>query len=457
MFKKLFNILAITSLASQSVYARYKMAKQCQMVNNLIHKTDAVESCCFFDRVVCDSEMRNVIQLNLSNLDLTYVDEDVFKLPLVALDLSGNKNLKEIPEEIKDLTHLEVLNLSDLPNLTELPDSITLLKNLNILILNNDTNLKKLPVNFGNLSKLNQLYATSSGLESLPETIINLKKLVIINVSASKNLSGRVPELSKGVICDYSETNICHDENVEYPAKWSLPHDIYCDKVLSSVNMGMTDTNANAPVDEDEEGDDEGEDEDYRCGKKYGVCANGGCCSKWGYCGTTDAHCKVEKECQPEYGICIDSNGEKIGVVVEPVSKTTTVAPATTTTVPPVATTTTTTTKPASTTEAAKATPDVPENYRCGKGYGSCGRGQCCSKFGWCGTSEEFCSASTCQKEYGVCWNKNTNSSSQTKYKSVPGRCGSLYGKCPDGLCCSKYGWCGTSESYCAANKCQSE
>jgi len=63
MFKKLFNILAITSLASQSVYARYKMAKQCQMVNNLIHKTDAVESCCFFDRVVCDSEMRNVIQL----------------------------------------------------------------------------------------------------------------------------------------------------------------------------------------------------------------------------------------------------------------------------------------------------------------------------------------------------------------------------------------------------------
>jgi len=41
---------------------------------------------------------------------------------------------------------------------------------------------------------------------------------------------------------------------------------------------------------------------------------------------------------------------------------------------------------------------------RCGEGIGKCPEGQCCSKNGYCGTTSEFCTLSQgCQKEYGDC------------------------------------------------------
>ena len=39
---------------------------------------------------------------------------------------------------------------------------------------------------------------------------------------------------------------------------------------------------------------------------------------------------------------------------------------------------------------------------RCGSDYGSCDSGDCCSKYDWCGTSEEHC-GSGCQSKYGKC------------------------------------------------------
>ena len=42
---------------------------------------------------------------------------------------------------------------------------------------------------------------------------------------------------------------------------------------------------------------------------------------------------------------------------------------------------------------------------------------------------------------------------------SHPYQCGKQGGgrKCPEGLCCSKWGWCGTSDAYCGENNCQSQ
>jgi len=41
---------------------------------------------------------------------------------------------------------------------------------------------------------------------------------------------------------------------------------------------------------------------------------------------------------------------------------------------------------------------------RCGKGIGSCPDGQCCSKKGYCGTTSAYCSVSQgCQNKYGKC------------------------------------------------------
>ena len=55
------------------------------------------------------------------------------------------------------------------------------------------------------------------------------------------------------------------------------------------------------------------------------------------------------------------------------------------------------------------------------------------------------------KKKYG----SSSNSSSSTSKES---RCGSKYGKCPSGQCCSKYGYCGTGSKYCSLDRgCQSK
>lgn len=79
------------------------------------------------------------------------------------------------------------------------------------------------------------------------------------------------------------------------------------------------------------------------------------------------------------------------------------------------------------------STVSCASNQRCGSGYGKCPAGECCSKWGYCGTTSEYCSNSQgCQLAYGDC------------------RCGSEFGKCASGKCCSQWGYCGTTDAYCS-------
>jgi len=72
-------------------------------------------------------------------------------------------------------------------------------------------------------------------------------------------------------------------------------------------------------------------------------------------------------------------------------------------------------------------------NRRCGSSYGKCPAGECCSKWGYCGKTSEYCSNSQgCQLAYGDC------------------KCGSGFGKCAAGSCCSKWGFCGKTSDYCS-------
>jgi len=146
-----------------------------------------------------------------------------------------------------------------------------------------------------------------------------------------------------------------------------------------------------------------------KCGKEYGKCPSGKCCSKYGWCGKTDDHCSVSKGCQSEFGKCD-------GITTTTITTTTT----------------------------------LPSNYKCGKEYGKCPSGKCCSKYGWCGKTDDHCSVSKgCQSEFGTCSNNSL---------PVEGKCGEGYGKCPSGQCCSKYGWCGKTDDYCSISKgCKSE
>jgi len=142
-----------------------------------------------------------------------------------------------------------------------------------------------------------------------------------------------------------------------------------------------------------------------RCGVDNGNtdCPSGQCCSKYGWCGKGDAYCG--NGCQEEYGICDKVEFYKPHL--------------------------------------------ISTDRRCGVNHGNtdCPSGQCCSSYGWCGTSDKYCGQG-CQVEYGIC-NSNKPADYQTIY--IYGSCGpDNDGKvCPSGTCCSKHGWCGTGSMYC--------
>jgi len=173
---------------------------------------------------------------------------------------------------------------------------------------------------------------------------------------------------------------------------------------------------------------------DGRCGPDFGYkCPSHQCCSAYGYCGDSDAHCS---SCIPGYGLCPGAT------VTTTVKKTTTTTKKTTTTTTKK---TTTTTKKTTTTTAAAT--NVSTNNRCGAGYGVCPSNKCCSKYGYCGTTTSYC-GNGCQSEFGKC-TQTTTGKDYTKIVSTDSTCGDGKGRCPDGQCCSQYGYCDVGSDYC--------
>ncbi|KAG9228464.1 hypothetical protein BJ875DRAFT_477396 [Amylocarpus encephaloides] len=143
----------------------------------------------------------------------------------------------------------------------------------------------------------------------------------------------------------------------------------------------------------------------------------GTCCSQRGYCGSTPDYCAITNNCQASFGLC----GENPQVV--------------------------------STTSSQTATP-TPSSL-------NSVFGNCCSNWGWCGTSEEHCSVNNgCQNGFGVC---GTNSPpppphSTSSPSPVPTLKVSVDGSCGKGVtclgsrlgeCCSQSSFCGSSSDYC--------
>ncbi|KAH9203658.1 hypothetical protein DL95DRAFT_321005, partial [Leptodontidium sp. 2 PMI_412] len=79
-----------------------------------------------------------------------------------------------------------------------------------------------------------------------------------------------------------------------------------------------------------------------------------------------------------------------------------------------------------------------------------CPTGGCCSKYGYCGTTSDYCSSGNCQPAYGTCTAPPPPGST-----TPDGTCGNVSNGnnhgyiCKTGQCCSKYGWCGTTIDYC--------
>jgi hypothetical protein len=136
------------------------------------------------------------------------------------------------------------------------------------------------------------------------------------------------------------------------------------------------------------------------CGPNIGSCASGLCCSSQNWCGDSDDHCLLNKGCQEQYGKCTHIKSSLA-------------------------------------------------QGNCGPDIGSCASGLCCSSQNWCGDSEDHCLLiKGCQEGYGKC--------THLKTFLAQGNCGPDIGSCTSGLCCSKWGWCGTTSDYCGIN-CQKE
>ncbi|KAH7116874.1 chitin binding protein 6 [Dendryphion nanum] len=187
------------------------------------------------------------------------------------------------------------------------------------------------------------------------------------------------------------------------------------------------------------------------CGPQYGnqVCAANTCCSQYGWCDTTAAHCDPATCLKNFSGVGSSCRG-------------------TTNPQPNPTTLSTSAQPPASTFPATVPVIDV-----CGTGSGgvSCpGAGlngyfyRCCSSAGHCGPKNDiqdqsiYCGAG-CQGGFGKCntMAKPPQPAGNPGTAGAGETCGPIVNKkCATGLCCSGSNFCGTTADFCgAANWCQ--
>ncbi|KAL1803640.1 hypothetical protein ACET3Z_032287 [Daucus carota] len=95
--------------------------------------------------------------------------------------MSGWSNLKQLPEQLGELKGLQRLDAS-CTSIEELPDSIVELKKLVYLNLSWCEKLRKLPEQFGNMEGLKTFDAAESAIEQLPDSFSNLLNLVHLNL-----------------------------------------------------------------------------------------------------------------------------------------------------------------------------------------------------------------------------------------------------------------------------------
>ena len=89
----------------------------------------------------------------------------------------------------------------------------------------------------------------------------------------------------------------------------------------------------------------------------------------------------------------------------------------------------------------------LSQDIRCGPSFGDtvCPAGQCCSVYAFCGSTSEHCET--------ACASQCTTLNSPSGNIGPNGPCGpkSASGSdvCASGLCCSQFGYCGSTGEYC--------
>ncbi|ORX55928.1 RNI-like protein [Piromyces finnis] len=420
------------------------------------------------------SALTNLEELNFVYCSYSNINYDSLKSlnNLIALEMDGHSSyqLSEIPDFVFTLSKLKNLVITG-HSISTIDEKLASLQNLEYLDLS-----------------LNQIDA------ELPEKLNSLSHLKYIDLKGNKNIKGKTLINDNLEQCLYhksyslcqSKDMKCFEENISFEpcndsaeqkesinglcgnGNGTCPPGECCSKYghcgvtvdHCNVSKGCqsafgsciddTITTVETPTTETAQPTSN----DGRCGEEYGSCPNGECCSKYGWCGSSNSHCSISEGCQSKFGTCskeilISTNGKcgstngkcpgdaccsKYGYCGNSQDYCSLVKGC----------------QP----EFGRCLSDLDTpavvSDKCGKGYGKCPSGKCCSKYGWCGTDNNYCMISNgCQSEFGECF-KNSNTIPIADQKiSTDGRCGEEYGRCPNNGCCSEHGWCGTSEKYC--------
>ncbi|KAJ9667504.1 hypothetical protein H2201_002373 [Coniosporium apollinis] len=178
--------------------------------------------------------------------------------------------------------------------------------------------------------------------------------------------------------------------------------------------------------------------------------AFGNCCSQYGWCGATADHCGTG--CQAGFGNCGSNGASSSAAPTSTVASPSSSAP------------------PASTN---KVSVDGSCSGTTGQTCAGSTFGNCCSQYGWCGSTTDHCGTG-CQSGFGTCSSNGASSAVPTSVRpsstssappagtnkvSTDASCGGTTGQTCSGStfgnCCSQYGWCGSTADHCGTG-CQS-
>ncbi|BAO75948.1 leucine-rich repeat domain-containing protein [Winogradskyella sp. PG-2] len=130
------------------------------------------------------SRLNNLIGLALNQNEGLKNISKVHQLDkLKYLDISGNKKLKDLPDDIGSLKCLEQIVMGG-SGIIRLRDELTYCINLREITAN-ACKIKELPINIGNLKKLKKLNLGANRIELIPESIGELSELDYLSLGTN--------------------------------------------------------------------------------------------------------------------------------------------------------------------------------------------------------------------------------------------------------------------------------
>jgi len=119
--------------------------------------------------------------LSIADNNLTDIPLVIGKLEELKILSVADNNLTDIPPVIGKLEELKILNIAD-NNLNNIPVYIKNLKNLIVLDLSYNTSIKAIPNEIKNLEHLEEINFSGNRIRVVPESFQNLKKLKVLKI-----------------------------------------------------------------------------------------------------------------------------------------------------------------------------------------------------------------------------------------------------------------------------------